>query len=246
MLFTGYRYVRLCTLQTPATYKNSHTPHYMASLASMANLPKIPGCFLGNVWKRAQNAKVHLDVYVDYACPFSKKIFDTLTGVVYPHFNSDADGPTPLKITFMQVPQPWHVQSALLHEAVITARALSPELVDDFQAAVFANQPQFVDVEVYDKSRRQINEELAEIAASVGVDRAAFLQYLQIDTTDGKRNSGNQATRVLKLYTKHHRQLGVHVTPTCRINGIEVNTSSGWTLEQWIELLEPLMKVADL
>ena len=44
----------------------------------------------------------------------------------------------------------------------------------------------------------------------------------------------------LKLYVKWCRQQGVHVTPTCTVNGIITDTSSSWTEDQWKELLEPL------
>lgn len=39
---------------------------------------------------------------------------------------------------------------------------------------------------------------------------------------------------------KWGRQQGVHVTPTCTVNGIITDTSSSWTEDQWRELLDPL------
>ena len=36
-------------------------------------------------------------------------------------------------------------------------------------------------------------------------------------------------------------QMGMHVSPTTTLNGIVYDTSSGWTLDQWKELLGPLM-----
>ena len=42
---------------------------------------------------------------------------------------------------------------------------------------------------------------------------------------------------------KHHRQLGIHVTPTCRVNGITTtDTSSSWSKAEWAAFLDPLLK----
>lgn len=34
--------------------------------------------------------------------------------------------------------------------------------------------------------------------------------------------------------------------PTCRVNGLVVDTSSGWSLEEWQEFLDPLVGAASL
>jgi protein-disulfide isomerase len=54
----------------------------------------------------------------------------------------------------------------------------------------------------------------------------------------GARNSGNAMTGQLKLHIKYARRLGVHVSPTVFVNGIEAaHVSSGWTPQQWADLI---------
>ena len=40
------------------------------------------------------------------------------------------------------------------------------------------------------------------------------------------------------------RQSGVHVSPTATVNGLIVDTSSGWELWKWKELLDPVVAAA--
>lgn len=106
-----------------------------------------------------------------------------------------------------------------------------------FQAA----GEQFNDAATYDKGRTEIYQELAELAVAAGVDQEPFLTALMLDTSDGKTNNGNSATGALKLVVKHQRQRGIHVTPTCAVNGIVCDTSSGWTLAEWQAFFDPLV-----
>merc|ERR1712023_413515 len=48
-------------------------------------------------------------------------------------------------------------------------------------------------------------------------------------------------TQQIKFYVKHHRQRSVHVTPTCAVNGLLCDTSSGWTLAEWCAFVDPLV-----
>lgn len=99
----------------------------------------------------------------------------------------------------------------------------------------------FYDDSAYTKSRAQLNAELAVIAASF-VPKDKFEALLAYKVVEGARNSGNEMTQSLKWLTKYHRSCGVHVTPTCFLNGIEAGQiSSGWTTEQWQELLIPFL-----
>jgi hypothetical protein len=125
----------------------------------------------------------------------------------------------------------FETQSGLLAESVIIVDSLDPSASKKMFESLMDAQPQFYDVETYDKSRKQIYEELSCIAEKCGVSREKFLQQAALDTSGGQLNSGNSATRILKFYVRQHRQLAVHATPTMRVNGIVLDCSSGWTLE---------------
>eukprot|EP00948_MAST-09A_sp_MAST-9A-sp1_P001135 g1135.t1 len=148
-----------------------------------------------------------------------------------------------MRLIFHQAPQPWHPQSTMLHEAVIAAKAIGG---DDFanhaQTKLFEKQS-FTDKITWNMTRQQIYEKLAEIICANGNEgkQGAFMDYLKLDETDGKTNSGNAATRVLKFCVKHHRKRGIHVTPTCALNGLEIDTSSSWKLDEWSKLLDPCL-----
>ena len=47
--------------------------------------------------------------------------------------------------------------------------------------------------------------------------------------------------QVLKWYIKEGRQMGVHVSPTLSVNGLIVDSSSSWQLDEYRELLDPLL-----
>lgn len=57
----------------------------------------------------------------------------------------------------------------------------------------------------------------------------------------GQKNPGNAVTQNMKWEIKSSRQLSMHVSPTTMLNGLMYDTSSSWTLEQWRELLEPVL-----
>ena len=99
----------------------------------------------------------------------------------------------------------------------------------------------FYDDSAYSKSRVQMHRELADIAAAY-VSKDQFERLLALKVVEGARNSGNEMTQALKWHTKYHRACGVHVTPTCFLNGIEAaHISSSWTLDQWEEFLTPYL-----
>lgn len=72
-----------------------------------------------------------IDVFIDIACPFSKKIFKTLQGV---YDWAQSSKPNALSVRFLVTPQPWHPQSPVLAEAVLAVQA-----IDETKANPFTN-----------------------------------------------------------------------------------------------------------
>ncbi len=154
----------------------------LACVAVVMDLPRLPCGSLGFAKERLPNPKVTLEVFIDLNCPFSKRAFDRLVGEVSPHYAAAAQ---PIQFVYHLAPQPWHPQVPLLHlgvhpscvpttfpqsglmaEAVVIAEALQGLGFRMIQE-IFDNQSKFFDVEVYNKSRAQIYEELASLAANV-------------------------------------------------------------------------------
>lgn len=184
-------------------------------------------------------AKAHIEVYLDYTCPFSAKAYFMLFNKVSPHYGDK------LAVTFYHQVQSWHPQSAYCHEAALAVTAVAgQDAFWKFSNALMENQADYFDTVTYDLTRRQIYEKLADLAATVGVDKAKVLEALELDKkaiADGAQNPGNSVTQSMKWEMKASRQMSMHVSPTTTLNGIVYDTSSGWTLEQWTELLDPVI-----
>lgn len=191
-----------------------------------------------------------IEVYLDYTCPFSAKMFKTLHTDLFPRFSSGASPlggvPSPLgrRIQFIIRPQiqPWHPSSTLTHEAAVAVALLAPEKFISFAAALFAHQNDYFDVNVVNETRNQTYRKLARLAKdSVGLDEETVYKMLEIPdkpAEDGSLNVGNKVTDDLKVLVKMARLVGVHVSPTVYLDGVEAREiSSGWTADQWVEWL---------
>ena len=211
----------------------------------MASLPNRPCAALGHPWNWSSTTEplLTLECFVDYCCPFSSKIFTALTEQVIPHYNKESPK---IKLIFQQIPQPWHPQSATMHESVCAVRHLySIDITNLYQQLLMAHRNEYTDSICCNETRIQTSQRLAELAGSLeGVDVNNVMERLTPVFTDTSKNSGSPSIRVLKFYVKQHRQLGIHVSPTCRMNGMIVDTSSGWSLEQWQEFLDPMVSLA--
>ena len=199
--------------------------------------PPLSPVALGHVLNAAAAAApIRVECFLDLICPFSRKMFATLTdGVI------DKSGD---KVCFImhQVPQPWHAQGSYVHEAALACKEIAPAKYQDYCAAIYKefDTGKFTDRQTWDKSRSQLNGELIEVAKSVGVDGDAMTSKLAMRASMDGNNVGNEMTQAMKWAVKHHRTRGVHVTPTVFVNGLEAGiVSSGWTSDQWMAFLEP-------
>ncbi|KAH7060848.1 thioredoxin-like protein [Macrophomina phaseolina] len=181
-----------------------------------------------------------LELYLDYVCPFSKKMFNTIYDHVLPTIKSKYE--SKLQIIFRQQIQPWHPSSTLVHEAGAAVLRLAPNKFYDFSKALFDKQADFFDVNVVNETRNNTYKRLAKVAGGVGVDEKEFYSLLEISDKpgpDGSLNSGNKVTDDVKVFVKTNRLVGIHVTPTVVFNGVVENSiSSSFTKEQWEEWLE--------
>ncbi|KAJ5612411.1 hypothetical protein N7510_005605 [Penicillium lagena] len=198
----------------------------------------VPPKFAGIKLASAGPSPHTLELYLDYVCPFSAKLFNTfyaLRPMIAQQYSPK------LQVIFRQHIQPWHPSSTLVHEAGAAVLQLSPEKFWEFSAVLFQHQTEFFDVSVVNETRNKTYARLAKIAGSVGVDDKQFLDLLTISDTPGENgslNSGNQVTNDIKFMIKADRALGVHVSPTVYFNGVEEpGISSSFTAAQWEEWL---------
>jgi protein-disulfide isomerase len=195
---------------------------------------------------------IEVEWYCDLVCPFSAKTFLTLFEKVVPAIQADETKTNKISIKMHHVVQPWHPAGTLVHEAALAVKKAAQEelgekdgtdqyltYVENLCKLFTGDQKKYSDADTWNKSRPQIYEELiADFNEPDGGSvSAAAMKLLVPENLVG--NCGNGVTQDIKWACKHHRAMGVHVTPTVFVNGIEaVQISSGWTCEDWMEFFD--------
>jgi hypothetical protein len=92
----------------------------------------------------------------------------------------------------------------LCHEAAVAVLLSHPDKFWPFSEALFEKQLEFFDVNVVREARNQTYERLADIAATVGVEKEGLLKLLHVvdKPQDGSYNVGNAVTNDLKKLVK--------------------------------------------
>ncbi|KEF54330.1 uncharacterized protein A1O9_09496 [Exophiala aquamarina CBS 119918] len=203
----------------------------------------LPPKFSGQLLTTATNsqAKHTIELYLDYVCPFSAKIFKTFYTEVQPVIEKQYASPG-VRVIFRQQIQPWHPSSTLTHEAGAAVLRTAPQSFWAFSEKLFEEQKEYFDVNVVNESRNDTYKRLAKLAGSVdGIDEKTIYDLLVVSDQpgpDGSLNIGNKVTDDVKFQVKANRVTGVHVTPTVLFNGVEERSiGSSWTVEQWEEWL---------
>jgi len=87
----------------------------------MALAPK----FAGQKFSAANAPTLHtIELYLDYVCPFSTKMFNTIYTSVFPLIEKKYA--SHVQVIFRQQIQPWHPSSTLVHEAGVAVLKLQP------------------------------------------------------------------------------------------------------------------------
>ena len=176
----------------------------------MALTPKFAGqAYSANVSPKAIHS---IELYLDYVCPFSAKMFNTLYSSVLPDVPKKY--PSKVQFLFRQQIQPWHPSSTLCHEAGAAVLRLSPDKFWPFSKALFERQQDFFDVNVVNETRNDTYKRLAKVAASVGLDEAKVYELLEVSqkpSEDGSLNVGNQVTNDVKLMVKVSSQASLSI-----------------------------------
>jgi len=167
-----------------------------------------------------------IEVFLDLHCPFSKKAYARLKEVVN-HY-----GEQRVQFVMFNWIQPWHPQATWLHQAALAASIFDRDLYWKMVDLIYERQDEFRDDKVQDVSRRQFFDLMGDYGKELGVEKQAFVEKM----------SSPDVIQLMKWELKYGRQNGIHSSPTYLINGLlAADVSSGWTLEQWQKLLDPLV-----
>lgn len=196
---------------------------FTACTAVLAQLPPIPtrmpGYSVG-----PSDAPLQLTAYFDLACPDSAAAAPTLAALSTKYNQA-------LRIRYVLLPLPYHVSAFAAAQGSQVAAALGKQRYA-WQTAMFANQAQFFNGALQNTSPTQLAASLADLASStLSVSRTSFLAGLQNGTL-------NEAARV---EWKAAVTAGVSGTPTFFVNSVPVAAESTWTVQQWSNLLDPIL-----
>lgn len=168
-----------------------------------------------------------VDLFLDFVCPFSKKLFLKFDKEVIPLLADKY--PNKFRLIFRPVVQPWHAQaSAATSEAFLAVNQVAPEQAWQFAKVLFEHQRDFFDTAILHETRNDIYKRLAQFAAKnlQGVDENKVYDALFIrdkkDDEEEHQNLNNGVTNDLKYFIRFHRALSVHATPTVAVNGVIV------------------------
>eukprot|EP00871_Galdieria_phlegrea_P002936 jgi/Galph1/3643/GphlegSOOS_G2298.1 len=176
------------------------------------------------------SAPIELEVFLDYCCPYSKTAYIKLVDSIIPAMNNQVN------FVFQNQIQPWHPQSTCMHEAALAVGRVAPKQFFAYSRLLFEHQEEYFDGVCYKKTREQIYEQLCRLAMSLDIPFEKMMDMLSI------RKAGNEVQLDMKFAIKYARKLGIHVSPTYLVNGIE-DTAAGsdWNVETWKERLQPLL-----
>lgn len=172
-----------------------------------------------------------VNIYVDYDCPFSAKLFLKFQNEVIPKVKQEY--PNKFQFVFMNVVQPWHPNSVYMHEFALAVAKLiresgkgNSELFWQVSGCLFKNIAKMYDNANSEVSRNQIYGQLYDIVSSevkLPFTKDEILGNVvikQVSKEEDYSNSGNGVTNDIKYFTRYQRTVGVHMTPTVSINGI--------------------------
>ncbi|CAE6499529.1 unnamed protein product [Rhizoctonia solani] len=181
-----------------------------------------------------------LELYLDFVCPFSAKIFINAVDKVLKPLFTEGTYAGKVKLLIRLQPQPWHGSSTFTHEAALAVGRVAPARFYDYAIELFKVQDQFFDIPTSTLTPLQIREKLVAIVPE-GIDKQAVAGLLELKSTP---NGGTGVTDDLKYNIKLGRQNGIHVSPSALWDGLLANdVSSSWGKDEWERFLEAKVAV---
>lgn len=188
-----------------------------------------------------------VNLYLDYNCPFSGRIFAKILKLV-PELEKSHPGQ--FQFVFVNVVQPWHVNSVYLNEySLVVAQLLrGKENANtkfwNVSKSLFEHKDKFYDTVTAELGRTDIYNIINDVVFAendLPFSKEELLGGLILPKTAEAKtlNLTNSSGDDIKYFTKYLRGVGVHVTPTVSVDGIVDNTiSSGSEVSELIAKFE--------
>jgi hypothetical protein len=150
-----------------------------------------------------------------------------------------------IRFEFYHQVQPWHVASGIMHEtSLAVAEVCGEEAFWQFSKELFEKRESFTDIYTFDATRHELTEDILNqcLLGQSEEDFEKVRKYAKLNKETEDKNGGTLVTQQMKFHIKLGRQLGIHVSPTCCLNGLVCDTSSSWTLKEWKAFLDPYVR----
>lgn len=188
-----------------------------------------------------------VDLYIDFVCPFARKLFLKFEGEFIPLIAEKFPGQ--FRFVLRPVVQPWHALAlASTSEAFLAVNQVAPKEAWNFAKVLYEHQRNFFDTAIVDLSRNEVYKKLAafaveelELTKKYGITEDDIYKRLHIrhkrDDEEVHQNIDSGVTLDLKYFIRQHRAMSVNATPTIAINGVIVPQIESSTL------IEDLVKI---
>lgn len=120
------------------------------------------------------DAPVVIEAFYDFQCPDSQANWPIMKALVAKYSSN-------IRFVLQHFPLPYHGQAFTAAAAAEAVNSLLPAAYFKFVDVLFDNQDQFYNAASFNKTEAQMYNLFADFAASVGLDRSAFLQKLNDD-----------------------------------------------------------------
>ena len=204
--------------------------------------PPLPSKSIAHIYKGVPcfGEPTTLSFWIDYACPFSARLFKRMYEDVMPHYAG-----LNIRFEFYHQVQPWHVASGIMHEtSLAVAEVCGEEAFWQFSKELFEKRESFTDIYTFDATRHELTEDILNqcLLSQSEETFEKVRKYARLNKETEDKNGGTLVTQQMKFHIKLGRQLGIHVSPTCCLNGLVCDTSSSWTLKEWKAFLDPYVR----
>lgn len=200
-----------------------------ASLQGLDSQLPLPHRPLGFVYNGGEpSAPVHLEAFVDMLCPDCQQAFPVIEKLAQVY------GPSTLRLTLQLFPLPYHTNAFITAQSVLAvAKSYNSSVLFRWMETVFKEQSQLYNFATMDKTRFDIVNIIIDMGSKIGIDRTTM--------KNGLSSAGFAEQAVISW--KYGCSRTVAGTPYFFINGIFASqASSSWSVEQWKQLIDPLLE----
>ncbi|CAK4078015.1 unnamed protein product [Aphanomyces euteiches] len=199
---------------------------------SLAVLGDIPTTTPGFTFKEGRkDAPVHLEVFIDLLCPYSKAAYPALKKLGNAFHGKD------FRLTFQVLPLPFHRNAFIAAQSAVTlVHAAGADAFVPWLETIYINQDKLSNAATKDVTPTQLIKQLASWATTAfpTVSLVEFTKHMQ------PGSEMDEKTRQLFRYSLAH---GISGTPMFYLNGVHFNDAdSGWSFDDWFKVIDPLVQ----